>query len=331
MTKNPLYKAITLGLYVVCLFSSHTTANPAPSAENRSFSFALISDQPYDVYLGDKDRRFDKLVKQINSDVDIAWVLHLGDIKTGTSSCTNRFLKERKNRFEKFQPAFVLTPGDNEWTDCHRLIAGAFDPLERLNKLREIFFSYKNEKLEMATNNLHRQAETHEQHQRFVENLSWQKQRITFSTIHMVGSLNGTKPFKNRNETHDAEVEARNLAAFDWLTHTFEQAKQKDSSGIFIAIHANPGFDNLDKQTYKAVYGAFINKLRSLTKKFKKPVVLAHGDSHIFRIDQPDFFGKRAPNNFIRLESFGDSNGSWIKVTADPNAVGVFSFSAIRN
>ena len=34
----------------------------------------------------------------------------------------------------------VLTPGDNEWTDCHRVAAGEYQPLERLAKLREVFY-----------------------------------------------------------------------------------------------------------------------------------------------------------------------------------------------
>src|SRR5690606_35598316 len=35
----------------------------------------------------------------------------------------------------------VYTPGDNEWTDCHRSRAGGFDPLERLAALRSLFFA----------------------------------------------------------------------------------------------------------------------------------------------------------------------------------------------
>jgi len=34
----------------------------------------------------------------------------------------------------------VYTPGENEWTDCHRANNGAYDPLERLSALRQVFF-----------------------------------------------------------------------------------------------------------------------------------------------------------------------------------------------
>ncbi len=40
--------------------------------------------------------------------------------------------------------ALVYTPGDNEWTDCHRSNNGKYDPLERLAALRNGFFLFPN-------------------------------------------------------------------------------------------------------------------------------------------------------------------------------------------
>ena len=31
-------------------------------------------------------------------------------------------------------------PGDNDWTDCHGVVARQFEPLERLAKVRTMFF-----------------------------------------------------------------------------------------------------------------------------------------------------------------------------------------------
>ncbi|MEU6787396.1 hypothetical protein ABZ912_50105 [Nonomuraea angiospora] len=38
--------------------------------------------------------------------------------------------------FGTFDDPFVLTPGDNEWTDCHRTAAGGYAPTERLDAVR---------------------------------------------------------------------------------------------------------------------------------------------------------------------------------------------------
>src|SRR6267142_5084322 len=54
----------------------------------------------------------------------------------------------------------------------------------------------------------------------------------------------------------------------------------------------------------------FLAALEAETLKFAKPVVLAHGDSHYFRVDKPlprpDPDGNRRPRivNFTRVEHF---------------------------
>ena len=66
---------------------------------------------------------------------------------------------------------------------------------------------------------------------------------------------------------------------------------------------------------------------------FGKPVVLVHGDSHYFRIDNP-FRPKREPGkpvdpaleNFLRVETFGSPNHHWLQVTVDPTDPNVFTF-----
>src|ERR671919_2379805 len=55
--------------------------------------------------------------------------------------CDDPVYQHEFARMESFQDALIYTPGDNEWTDCHRPAAGAYDPLERLGFLRSVFFS----------------------------------------------------------------------------------------------------------------------------------------------------------------------------------------------
>jgi hypothetical protein len=45
-----------------------------------------------------------------------------------------------KRMFQTSKHPFVVTPGDNEWTDCHKRKVNPFDPLERLAKVRDVFF-----------------------------------------------------------------------------------------------------------------------------------------------------------------------------------------------
>ena len=47
---------------------------------------------------------------------------------------------KQKVFFSLFESPLIYTPGDNEWTDCHRRSNGGYDPLERLGRLRDVLF-----------------------------------------------------------------------------------------------------------------------------------------------------------------------------------------------
>lgn len=322
-----------------CLFATllflNTGTNVWANAA-KPFSFALIGDLPYGVRIGETSKELDTLTSQINSDSSLSWVLHIGDIKTGSSKCSNDFFKDRKKRFDKLKPPFIYTPGDNEWTDCHRITAGNFDPLERLDYLRDLFFNSSDKEFNNVTDSFVRQNSLGEPFDAFVENAVWEKNSVVFSTIHMVGSFNGTAGFSlissfKRTKKYDDEVKSRTKAALHWLETTFELANKKNSNAVFIAIHANPGLLPGSKNSDKKPFYTFLKRLNNLAKKFDKPVVIAHGDTHTFKIDKQELVGSSAPKHFIRVETFGEANGNWIKINVDPGAPGVFSFMPIAN
>jgi len=78
--------------------------------------------------------RFPADIAQTNNDPSVRWVDHLGDIKNGSSTCSDEYFQRIKTDFDLFQDPLVYTIGDNEWTDCHRPNNGPYDPLERLAK-----------------------------------------------------------------------------------------------------------------------------------------------------------------------------------------------------
>jgi hypothetical protein len=70
-------------------------------------------------------------------------------------------------------------------------------------------------------------------------------------------------------------------------------------------------------------------KLAARSVAFARPVLLAHGDSHFFRLDQP-FFGPTVSNgnqrteDFFRVENFGDLDVHWVEITVDARTPEVF-------
>ncbi|MDD5028154.1 MAG: hypothetical protein PHH58_01440 [Rhodoferax sp.] len=71
---------------------------------------------------------------------DIAFSLYDGDIKDGSSKCSDDVYTDALTMFNSMKRPVVYVPGDNEWTDCHRTNNGSMDPLERLAHLRRVLY-----------------------------------------------------------------------------------------------------------------------------------------------------------------------------------------------
>ena len=131
----------TIALLLLCLVGAHVRIDAQEAPDWGSgvapFAFALIGDMPYGAA---RETPFARLVDEINRDNDVDFVMHAGDIKAGSERCDDSLIRRRFELYQGFQRAFVFTPGDNEWTDCHRVNNGGYQPLERLAFLRSVFF-----------------------------------------------------------------------------------------------------------------------------------------------------------------------------------------------
>ena len=291
------------------------------------FEFALIGDVPYGVRPGEAYPPFDALIDEVNDNRKLKWVLHAGDIKGGSSLCSDEMFQDRLYRYNKFYKPVVLTPGDNEWTDCHRVAAGEYQPLERLAKLREVFYPQPGLTIGGRTMQVESQAFV-EGYEEFPENVMWHHQHVVFATIHIVGSNNALRPFDPnssavRTQEDDEEVLRRTQAAVAWLDRIFTKAEAMDSPGVFLMIHANPG---LERGTVdRTGFVEFLTALEQHTEAFGKPVVLAHGDSHYVRFDKPALVTSNFVPNFTRVETFGSSRVHWLRISVNPKSEGVFT------
>ena len=282
------------------------------------YSFALIGDMPYGP---GGVAKFENLIADINSDGALQWVVHAGDIKTGGTPCSDEFLEDRVALFRRFTKPFFIIPGDNEWTDCHRGTAGQFDPLERLAAIRKLFYPEPNLSPGKTKLNIETQA-SEDAYSMYPEHVRWERGDVLFANLHIVGSNNGMAPFEGRTDAHDEEVTLRMQASIEWMQDTFKLAAQKGSVGLFLMIHANPQFGENNE-----AFAPFLKALERETIAYGLPVLLAHGDSHYFRIDKPlvhSNTGQRI-ENFTRVETFGAGDIHWLRIVVDPHDVNVFS------
>ncbi|NBT95056.1 MAG: hypothetical protein EBT47_08670, partial [Chloroflexi bacterium] len=114
-------------------------ARPAPVGS--AFSFGLWGDMPY--AKGGDYPKMTRLVNDINSE-NIAFSVYDGDVKDGSSLCTPDQYAGATELFNSIKVPTVYVPGDNEWTDCHRINNGGFNNIERLNYIRRTMFNTPN-------------------------------------------------------------------------------------------------------------------------------------------------------------------------------------------
>lgn len=316
---NPLRHIVT-GLMLAATFASSVEAQPLQkNAQGYGrFEFALIGDVPYNAV---DYWKLDNVIAEINADKQLAWVLHAGDIKNGSTLCSDEMFLDRFERFQRFEKPFILTPGDNEWTDCHRANNGSYLPLERLAKLREIFYPVPG--LTLGQKPMIVEA----QDAPFVENMRWSEQHVMFATLHIVGSNNALAPFAGRTSADDAEAADRIQAAVEWIEETFAKAEAEDARGVLLLFQANPGIELAKGSNGRKGFEEVLEAFEREAVKFGKPVVLAHGDSHYFRIDKPmkGSRSNRRIENVTRVETFGADDVHWLRVVVDPNSPEVFT------
>lgn len=302
MRKTPLFCLTLLALWFA---ASQLEAQPSPSP----LSLAVLGDAPYTPR---EEANFPALIEDINHDPGISFVVHVGDFKNGgTTPCSDKVFLRMKEWFDLFQRPLIYTPGDNEWTDCHRWGLGGYDPSERLSRLREIFFP-SDGSLGRKTIPLARQSRT-PAYGKFRENARWTAGGTVFSTLHIVGSNNNL----GRTPADDAEHRERIDATLRWMREAFALARSEKLDGVVLIMHANPYFEK--RHDEKSGFRSFLLEFEREVVAFKKPVLLIHGDTHTFRVDHPLGLQDhgRTVENFTRLESFGSPHMNWAKVTID--------------
>ena len=292
------------------------------TALGERFSFMAIGDMPYNLP-GDY-AAFDRVIARINA-TRPAFTIHVGDIISGQTRCDDALFARVRDMFATFEGALVYTPGDNEWTDCHRPNSGSFNPLERLARVREMFFPDPTRSLGKAPLRVTPQS-INAGYAKFVENARWERAGIVFATVHIPGSNN-----LQRDQPPVSEYGERNAANLAWIDAAFLRARDSGAKGVVLAFQAHLGFDNEPTETdLRSGFNDTLKALKRHAIAFGKPVLLVHGDQHHLVIDQPLLGpGRKRIMNVTRLMVHGDSEVHATLVSIDTDDPDLFSYKPI--
>lgn len=319
---------------------SASADQPESTSQTRShragFTFAVIGDLPY----GDAElAAFPGKIAQINADPDVRLVDHLGDIKSGSTVCSDAYFDQIKADFDTFADPLVYAVGDNEWTDCHRPSNGGYDPLERLGAIRSEFFAQPNWTLGQHTVRVRSQARFG-----YPENVRYARAGVGFAALHIVGSNNGLEPWTgNTTATPEqtAEVLGRTAATVGLIRETFATAKARRHRAVVLMAQADMFDPTVSDPTY-ADYYAFqpiVTAIAQESARFSGPVYLFNGDSHVYNRDVPlgpgspwlGLYGLRRPvTNLTRITVDGSTDATnYLKVTIHPRRHNVLTWTRV--
>jgi hypothetical protein len=221
--------------------------------------------------------------------------------------------------WQQFKNPLVYTPGDNEWTDCHKAAEGGGtynasthqidyvlgsdgnpvdyakgDPIANLALLRTIFFANPGETLGGRKKQVLTQATSfdaaHPTDANYVENVIWEESKTLFVVINLPGGSNNDQDIWYGAPTATAaqtnETAERTGADLRWLDYAFSLAQSTGAQALVIQAQADM-WDPEKGPAHQAGYEPFVQSVASHTVAFGKPVLMFNGDSHVYRSDNP--------------------------------------------
>lgn len=277
------------------------------------FTFAGLGDTQ-DISVRGQER-LAGLIERVNRRQPL-FVVHVGELKGGGDGCDDAYYKRVMHTANRFNDPLVYLPGDNDWTDCAR---SRYDPLERLNYLRELLYS-ESVSLGKTAMPLSRQS-VQPEFSRFPENVWWQHGDVGFAAFHNVGTNNNLYTDPHAIQEH-LDRNAANLA---WLDQVFEKASSVKALVLF--SHANikfgsPAWEPTGFDSFRVALGDHV-------REFARPVLFVHGDTHRHKLDKPLKHEGETVTHFTRLEVFGSPDLGVIYVHVHPETEHVFRFEPV--
>jgi hypothetical protein len=319
LVQRSLFAALCLGT-----LAQPVAAQTAPGPN--AFDFVMIGDIPYKI--PDDYARVDRLIGVINA-MKPAFTLHVGDIKSGSSPCSDEVFRKAFDQIQTIESPVIYTIGDNEWTDCHRKDAGGFDPRERLGKVREIFFANPGTSLGKTRMPLESQGLTMPEFRAYVENTRFVKNGVVFVGVHVPGSNNG---FEAQDTMATAtEFAARNKANLAWIEAGFKMARESNAKSLVLFLQASFDEERLANKSLprQSGYLGTLAAIEAGMKDFGKPMLLLHGDEHYFTVGPLLNARGRTIPGVTKVMGWGESQVRGVRITVDPDTKHIFGFSTV--
>jgi predicted nucleic acid-binding Zn ribbon protein len=252
-------------------------APQSASQQNTQTIFCVIADTPYNA-----DQRIEMKGQLNNIAPDCEFLVHLGDIKPGNTSCVEYVYSDARSiLLRSHAPTFIIV-GDNEFNDCpyYQIQSG---------------MGYWNKYL-LYLGNEWNHGFTIVRHNSRPENFYFVHKRTLFLFLNIVGG----RVIDDWDERHADLV--------DFTIEAISRRVPRRANGIVIMAHAHPYAKHdtyFDPVTRFIEQSSFLNNI---------PILYIHGDGHAWeRVE-----GYRGLDNMLRIQTYGGTGQMPLKMIVDP-------------
>lgn len=235
----------------------------------RAFQFGVIGH----AFKADADEAQLKRAIAEASQEKPAFIVATG-LKSASEPCSDKLYAQRKEVLDESPRPIIVSPAGSDWTAC-RNSAGRSNAIERLNRIREVFYP-NNQSLGAQPLTLTRLSAT-AKFRSYAENAYWEHGPVLFATLNLPARNNHFLLEAGRN----SEFEDRLVANRAWLHRLFALAQRRGVEGIVLfsdgdlGAHVEEGFSLLSGFTEKQDGFTQVRKqVRTLAEKFKGKVLL---------------------------------------------------------
>ena len=254
----------------------------------------------------------DSALRQAISETDddnLAFVVVNG-IKSAEENCSDNLYLERKILFDGAKNGLIVSLAGADWTGC-RNVTGRSAAIERLNRLRELFFaedfSFGASKLPMS-----RQSNA-AKFRGYAENARWEFGPVLFATVNLPADNNHFLLAAGRNN----EFEDRSIANREWLQRLVTIAARRKLLALVLFCDSDP-LTLPSPPPRRDGYAEIRAQLVQLTSHFPGRILIVHDRSGT---EAGSLAGINWKGN---LGSLAVASG-WLRLTVTPSTPALFS------
>jgi hypothetical protein len=160
------------------------------------------------------------------SEKSLAFVVVTG-IKGLDEGCSDKLYQKRREMIADARRPMIVAPAGSDWAEC-RNSAGRSNAIERLNRLRELFFA-EPASLGARPLPLTRQSMS-PRFRSYAENAHWEVGKVLYATVNLPANNNHYSPAAGRN----SEYEDRLVANRFWLNRLFAIARRDKADALVL-------------------------------------------------------------------------------------------------